>query len=308
MISTIDIAKLFFNQDKSFQTFLSNHDKFSVFNYFSFLTKTKVAKTNLKDFHERMAQMNVSVSNAMLGVVEWPYIHNEWDTEQRLNTIAAHYELLSDGRLHGQASQLMHIHQGEEMMIMQFDEAYDDVSIVLDRPNWFIREGEIVINVVHNELRVASIAFTLSHVAGRATAYIGAIQGIHSGIPSEQSLAIYKRLTKLFHGLRPRTLLLEALKAYLKVLGVSQLYGIADQHRHHRHRYFGFDQTTAFKNNYNAFWEEHGGYLDKRKGFYAISITPAIRDIETIASKKRSQYRKRNAMIASFETGFSFGE
>lgn len=300
MISTTDVAKLFFNQNQFFQAFLCNHDEFSVFKCINFLTKAKIAKTNLRHFHERMATVNVPVTNAMMGVVEWPYIHNEWDTVQRLNTIASHYELL-----HGRFSGLMNIHQGNTIKIIQFGEEYSDISVVLDRPNWFTREGEIVINLVHNQLRVASIAFTLSKKSQRVVAYIGALQGIHSGIPSAESLGIYKQLTKLFHGLRPKTLLLEVLKAYLNTLGVNQLYGIADQHRHHRHKYFGFDQTTVFKSDYNGFWEEHGGYLNKCMGFYNITMQAAIREIETIPSKKRSQYRKRNAMIESLEACLS---
>lgn len=306
MISTIDIAKLFFNQDQSFKAFLSNHEKFSIFSCFNFLAQAKASQTTLEDFYKRMNHVDVPVTNAMIGVVEWPYIHNKWDTAQRLNTIATHYELLHGEVFHDRFSQLMNIHQDEEVTIMQFDEAYDHVSVVLDRPKWFIREGEMVINLVQHDLRVASIAFTLGYESGETTAYIGAVQGIHAGISSEQSLAIYKRLTKLFFGLRPRTLLLEALKVYLNDMGIEQLYGISDQHRHHRHRYFGFDHQTDFKNDYNAFWEEHGGYLDVQSGFYKMHLKPAIREIKTIPSKKRSQYRKRNAFIEELDTCLSF--
>lgn len=296
MISSISLAKLFLNQSSTFQVFLSNHEKFSFYNCFSFITKAKISRSNLKHFRARMTSVNVPVTNAMIGVVEWPYIHNQWDTKTRLNAIASHYEVL-DKRL----PDLMDIHLDKMLPLFQFDERYENISVILDRPNWFIREGEIVINLVQKDLRIASIAFTLSQKAGKVIAYLGAVQGIHSGISTDQSLETYKRLTKLFYGLRPKTLLLEILKSYLKLLGVSQFYGVADQHRHHRHKYFGFNQNSYFKSDYNLFWEEHGGYLNQRTGFYQLDMKPAIREIDTIPSKKRSQYKKRNALVASLD-------
>lgn len=300
---TKNLAKIFFNQNKYFQIFLQNHDDFSTLDCLTYLTKAKFAKANLECFRKRMDLINVPVTNAMLGVIQWPYIHNEWGIQKRLNTIAAHYELL-----HGHFSFLKNLHQDNVIKLFDFGEGFEDISVVLDRPKWFIREGEIVINLFRNEMRVASIAFTFSFKSKRVVAYIGAVQGIHSGVSSEESLEIYKSLTKMFYGLRPKTLLFEALKAYLNVLGVNQLYGISDQHRHHRHKYFGFDQGTAFKNDYNTFWEEHGGHYNKYSGFYNIPMKAAIREIETIPSKKRSQYRKRNAIIESLETCLNDGE
>lgn len=243
-----------------------------------------------------MEKLNVPLTKAMIGVVEWPYLHNGWDVETRLNAIASHYETLE-----GLLPDLMDIHVGKVLTLFQFGVEHENISVILDRPNWFIREGEIVINLVQNDLRIASIAFTLSQKTGKVIAYVGAVQGLHSGIPRDQALEVYKRLTKLFYGLRPRTLLLEILKAYSKKLGISQLYGISDQNRHHRHKYFGFNQNSYFKSDYNLFWEEHAGYLNQHTGFYQLDMKPAIRAIDTIPSKKRSQYKKRNALVASLD-------
>jgi uncharacterized protein VirK/YbjX len=126
------------------------------------------------------------------------------------------------------------------------------------------------------------------------------VQGIHSGVSSDESLRIFKELTKDFYGLRPRSLLLEALKVVAKELGVKKLFGVSEMNRHHRHRYFNNNNNNNdnFKSDYNTFWEEHGARLDNT-GFYEISMTPAVKDLSEIASKKRSQYRRRYAVILS---------
>ena len=51
-------------------------------------------------------------------------------------------------------------------------------------PFWFMREGELVLNLFQGDLRIASIAFTLCH-GGELCIFIGAVQGIHKGIESE---------------------------------------------------------------------------------------------------------------------------
>jgi serine O-acetyltransferase len=89
------------------------------------------------------------------------------------------------------------------------------------------------------------------------------------------------------------------LKALLVKLEVSKIYAISEQHRHHRHRYFGNSNNTVFKNDYNPVWEEHGGILDANIGFYEIPIRPSIKEMEDIPSKKRSLYKRRNEIILS---------
>jgi uncharacterized protein VirK/YbjX len=238
----------------------------------------------------------------MLGTVVWPYIHNEWDVATKLNTIATHYELLT--KTH---ANLTHISSSPCLTICDFDSVSTGVSIGIDYAKWFTREGELVINIFRDDLRVASMAFTLSRYKEDIVIYIGAVQGIHGGVPADESLEIYKRLTKDFAGLRPRSMLLEVLKVVAQKLGVTKILGVSEQNRHHRHAYFGNDQNTEFKNNYNPFWEEHEGLFIQEIGFYELPMEAAIRDLAEIASKKRGQYRRRNEFIAALPDAVNLG-
>lgn len=271
------------------------HKPFPLKNIFCIIKFSILAnkhQKNIEDLFARLSVLNISVTAEMLGVVEWPYIHNAWDVKTKLNKIAAHYEILSKSY-----PSLMHIRTAPCRKICDFDAISKGVFIGIDYAKWFTREGELVINVFRDDLRVASMAFTIGFHKDDIVIYIGAIQGIHGGIPANESLEIFKTLTKDFSGLRPRSLLLEALKVVASKLNAKKILGVCEENRHHRHVYFGNDQKTEFKNNYNPFWEEHGGKLNEEIGFYDIPIEPALRDLSDIASKKRGQYRRRNELI-----------
>lgn len=249
-------------------------------------------RAEIENFFTRLNILNIPVTAEMLGVVEWPYIHNEWDVKTKLNKIAVHYEIVSKS-----CPNLMYISTAPCYKICDFDSVSKGVFIGIDYAKWFTREGELVINIFRDDLRVASMAFTIGVYEDDVVAFVGAVQGIHAGVPEDESLAIFKILTKDFFGLRPRSLLLEALKVVVSKLGVNKILGVSEQNRHHRHAYFGNNQTTVFKNDYNLFWEEHGGELIKDIGFYEISVVPAIKDLSEVVSKKRGLYRRRNELL-----------
>ncbi|WP_306580521.1 DUF535 family protein, partial [Pseudomonas sp.] len=149
-----------------------------------------------------------------IGVVQWPYLSKCWEAPQRLEVVASHFEVLA-----GQFPALLLLGRDESLTLCELTSYSPGCRLVLDRPIWFKREGELVLNLFQSDLRVASLAFTLCRDQGGLSMFIGAVQGIHKGIDSETSLAIYRDLTKDFEGLRPRSLLLEALKCLARMLG-----------------------------------------------------------------------------------------
>ncbi len=250
-------------------------------------------KSEVNAFLSRVSSINgLKITSEKLGVIEWPYIHNHWNTKKKLDKIASHYEIM-----HELEPELMLGKDKALYKVIDFDHISEKVTVAIDQAQWFVREGELVINVFKDDLRVASIAFVLAVNHGVKVAYLGAIQGIHQGVPAQESLDIYRDLTKDFQGLRPRSLLLEVLKVVLTKLKVEKIFAVSDKNRHHRHAYFGSDENTIFKTDYNTFWEEHSGVLDEVTGFYELPIELSIKDLAEIPSKKRSMYKRRYEII-----------
>ncbi|RII77503.1 VirK/YbjX family protein [Pseudomonas monteilii] len=227
-----------------------------------------------------------------IGVVQWPYLSKCWEAPQRLEVVASHFEVLA-----GQFPALLLLGRDESLTLCELASYSPGCRLVLDRPIWFKREGELVLNLFQGDLRVASLAFTLCRDQGGLSMFIGAVQGIHKGIDSETSLAIYRDLTKDFEGLRPRSLLLEALKCLARMLGVAHLYAVSDACRHHRHPYFGSDKAQDLAANYDVIWQENGATASNRDDFFTIPLSPAQRAEQDIPAKKRAMYRRRQALL-----------
>ncbi|MFF7859577.1 MULTISPECIES: VirK/YbjX family protein [unclassified Pseudomonas] len=227
-----------------------------------------------------------------IGVVQWPYLSKCWEAPQRLEVVASHFEVLA-----GQFPALLLLGRDESLTLCELASYSPGCRLVLDRPIWFKREGELVLNLFQGDLRVASLAFTLCRDQGGLSMFIGAVQGIHKGIDSETSLAIYRDLTKDFEGLRPRSLLLEALKCLARMLGVAHLYAVSDACRHHRHPYFGSDKAQDLAANYDVIWQENGATASNRDDFFTVPLAPAQRAEQDIPAKKRAMYRRRQALL-----------
>lgn len=227
-----------------------------------------------------------------IGMVQWPYISKCWSVRERLDAVASHYQVVT-----AQFPSLLLLGRDEQRTLCDLSASSPGCTLVLDRPIWFKREGELVLNLFQGDLRVASLAFTLQRTAAGLYLFIGAVQGIHKGIDSERSLAIYRDLTKDFEGLRPRSLLLEALKCMARAMGAERLYAVGDAYRHHRHPYFGAEKSQDLAANYDAIWLEHGAEPSEREDFFSLPLAAAQRAAEDIAPKKRAMYRRRQALL-----------
>lgn len=227
-----------------------------------------------------------------IGMVQWPYISKGWQPRERLEAVASHYEIVAD-----RFAPLLLLGREERLILCDLSHYSSGCSLVLDRPIWFKREGELVLNLFQGDLRVASLAFTLSQSQGELCLFIGAVQGIHKGIDSERSLEIYRDLTKDFEGLRPRSFLLEALKCVARRVGAARIDAVGDEFRHHRHPYFGADKGQDLAANYDTIWLENGATASPREGFFAIPLESSRRAADDIAAKKRAMYRRRHALL-----------
>nr|WP_244216138.1 DUF535 family protein [Pseudomonas reidholzensis] len=227
-----------------------------------------------------------------VGVVQWPYISKAWDAEMRLGVVAAHYEEVTR-----YLPSLLLLGRDEALTLCDLSSYSPGCSLVLDRPVWFQREGELVLNLFQEEVRVASLAFSLCRLQGQLYLVIGAVQGIHKGIDSERSLAIYRDLTKDFEGLRPRSFLIEAIKCLARTVGAARIYAVGDAYRHHRHPYFGAEKAKELAGNYDVIWMENGAAPSEREDFFSIPLAPAKRSADDIAPKKRAMYRRRHELL-----------
>ncbi|MBC7786857.1 MAG: DUF535 family protein [Methylophilaceae bacterium] len=264
-----------------------------------FFIRAKRNEKTLEHFiHAINQQGNASVLEHqphVLGAVEWPYIHKNWTVEERFDAMLQHYALIKT-----QSKFLQNINQ-QSNKILDLHEYSPNAYLVLDRPTWFAREGEIVLSLFKENHRIKSIAFTLAKVNDDLIIYIGAIQGITAG---DDSLTMFKTITKDLEGLRPKSFIIEVVRILANKMGVKKILAISDANRHHHHAYFRGSLNKMLISNYDDTWADHQGeqVID---GFYLIPVEEHRRNIVDISSNKRAMYRRRYQMLEQIKQSIS---
>lgn len=217
-----------------------------------------------------------------------PYLNAKWSLRQRMHAIGAHYRIIEK-----QVHLLADLKQNGTTELARFEFDGDNVRILIDQPKWLRREGEVGVSLFYGIDRVYVAMFTLAIVEGRLVMLVGNLQG-----DRRDKAELYKRITKVMHGLRPRDLLIQVLQMLGKEIGCGELWGISDRAHRNSHLF-----TTGTKISiYNQIWQEHGGIKDNKSGFFRLAAHINRRPNEAIPSQKRAQYRRRYQFLDDLES------
>ena len=229
-----------------------------------------------------------------LGALIWPYQNAGWDTAERLDRISAHHaEIDRLGPPLGFAVT-------ERLVLADLGDIHPGAALVLDQPHWFIREGGLTLNLFVGSFRAYSLSFSFFRHDGALAVYIGGVQGRND----DRALDLYRDLTRAFHGIRPRDLLIECLRMLARHWGVAEIHAVSDAARHHRHPYFGALQGKQTGQDYDLIWQDRGG-VPIAGGSHRLPLGAERRAIEDIKPNKRSMYRQRYAFLEALETGMT---
>lgn len=217
----------------------------------------------------------------LLGAVEWPFLHKDWDVARRFGAMRAH---------HAEVASMPWLRLGVEEVrpVSDLGDVYPGLRVLIDRPEWFLREGKLSLNLFLGDERIYTLAFALDRFEGKRVARIGAMQGRDL----ENIEGIYRDLTKKLHGARPRDFLFTVFQMICQEAGVERIFGVSEACRHHLHPYFGSKSRTTPSANYDQIWRDRGG-VPCEGGFFEMPVSPGVRPDCEIPSHKRSMYRKR---------------
>ena len=151
------------------------------------------------------------------------------------------------------------------------------------------REGELVLQLMHGEHLLQSIAFCFLRDGDGAAVGIGCLQGV----PGGGGLERIRAATRELHGMRPKNLLVRLVRQFGHDLGCQQLVLVGNRNR---------VVTASMRRgkvhaDYDSLWRELEAVRRPDGDFgLACEDLPALR-LEEIASKKRSEARKRHEML-----------
>lgn len=227
-------------------------------------------------------------SNKVFASVLSPYLNKNWKLIDRINAIEQHYRAV-DG-----FARLLDLASNEYFDLIKFNDEYENLRVVIDRPDWMRGEGEAVISIFYNEHRIHHLVFSIIQYEDTHVIAIGGVQGWGGvvGIGAQEVKEINVKLTKILHGLHPKIFLLYIVKMLATQWGLKEIWGVSDANHRSNHWLVNSVKFSSYDN----FWIDHSGVLNQH-GFYAISTEIRIKPYDEIPSNKRARFRHRYEML-----------
>lgn len=120
--------------------------------------------------------------------------------------------------------------------------------------------------------------------------WIGAMQGPNM----ENSRDVIKQVTKRCHAYRTKNFILHVTQETAKALGLTKIYAVTN-YGYYANNHIRRDRKL--RTSFSDFWEESGGKPCADKRFYELPMTEYRKTMEEIPTRKRSNYRKRYALL-----------
>jgi uncharacterized protein len=253
------------------------------FQWFAFLEQHPVAHAFLQS-NPRLAEKSYR-----------DYLRNSLGPRQRVETLQTHYRIMHQ-LFHRHVWQNLAQSQSERIRLAGLRGRAGEVFTLDLLQTPFPKEGELALQFFDVALNLAltTMTFTLCGSPENPIINIGGLQGIRGKKPNPEPI---RRATRALHGLRPKHAVLLAMCELGKWLGAGDMVAVGLQN----HIYCKKGRTPKkIKADYDAFWIEQNARRQP-DGDFLIPNSRRIRPIEEIASNKRAEYRRRNALIEQMQ-------
>lgn len=238
----------------------------------------------------------VQIYPLMVYKIYRPYLSNAFSCAQRLTLVQDHYRFVLR---HGLGPLVVRAARAPMILGAVEGKSGRAYQLELHAVAPLEREGELMLRLLQDGERVFSAAFLFFQGERGMTLGIGCMQGPQDDAGQQR----IKEATRDLHGLRPKNLIVHLLRQLGHAYGCADLRLVGNANRTAR---------TALRKgkvhaDYDTLWQE----LDaepRADGDYQLACAPlAEPDMSAIASKKRSEYRKRHetleALAAILQTG-----
>jgi uncharacterized protein len=215
-----------------------------------------------------------------------PYLSNTLSMEARLAVLASHYQFIFEQGLGPTVIQAsgagVRLASFEGKSGLPYHLTLRAVGTCLER------EGDLVMQLCQGETVLYSVAFTFAWRGARHVVSIGCMQGGRG----EGTLEAIRAATRELHGLRPRQLLVSLVRQLGYQFGCSHMLLVSNENRVVRCAM----RKGRVMSDYDQTWIELGAERQPDGDFHLPCTPLQAPDLEAIASKKRSEARKRHEL------------
>lgn len=235
---------------------------------------------------------------SLINKIYRPYLCNMFHISKRLSSVKENYQFIDNYFPKNIIPELYKKGTIKLAELTGTDGKIFNIFISL-YPN-FDKEGDMDIKMVtEDNISIATITFSFIKENGQDTLFIGGIQGPVKAVDKD----CIKRATKSMGGIFPKRVIMEALYNVCENLKPHMEKSCVGNERHIyiTKRYLKKKHILA---DYDGFLETlNGEKMDS--GLWKLPEKLFRKDIEDVPSKKRSEYRKRYAILDSLKEQIS---
>ncbi len=217
-----------------------------------------------------------------------PYLSNRLDCAGRVDVLTQHYQSLRDAGMDNWVARLARQPQAVCRFAGKSGSAFRlDLSAVgMDS-----REGELYLQLLANDVFLYRAAFSFFLENEEVVVKIGCVQGLRADDGADS----IRSTTRELYGCRPKNLMISVVRDIGAYFGCSRMIGVSNANR--ILAYGGRYQVKV--PDYDSTWEEMGA-LRTNAGDYELPCSSILKtSFDDIPSKKRSEAKKRNGLLAS---------
>jgi uncharacterized protein VirK/YbjX len=225
-----------------------------------------------------------------------PYISHALNPAQRLDTIRAHYGFMFR---RGLGQTIARASLAPLVLAEVAGKSGLPYQIQLRTVNMCEREGELALQLAQDGKVLYTVAFAVAPRDGVAAINVGCIQG---GRTDDAREAI-RVATRDLHGMRPKQLMVSLVQQLGHDYGCQRMVMVANRNR----VIYKAIRLGCVMADYDQLWTELGARA-RVDGDFEMDCAPvAAPDLEQIASKKRSEAKKRYELVRAMALQVSVG-
>jgi uncharacterized protein VirK/YbjX len=225
-----------------------------------------------------------------------PYISHALTPSQRLDTIRAHYGFMFR---RGLGQTIARASLAPLVLAEVAGKSGLPYQIQLRTVNMCEREGELALQLAQDGKVLYTVAFAVAPRDGVAAINVGCIQG---GRTDDAREAI-RVATRDLHGMRPKQLMVSLVQQLGHDYGCQRMVMVSNRNR----VIYKAIRLGCVMADYDQLWTELGARV-RVDGDFEMDCAPvAAPDLEQIASKKRSEAKKRYELVRAMALQVSVG-
>ena len=227
-----------------------------------------------------------------------PYLASCLSQQERFEALAYHYDFLAR---HPDSMTKAFYNPNIACELADVKVKNDaNIKIALQARNKFAREGEISLYFYDNDgIDLTTITFTIMQYQQKTTLFIGGLQGTGH----HEARIRVQQATKQCYGLFPKRVALEAALVIARYFNLEQIVAVGNKtHIYNNWRYN--TRQERILSDYDDFWLTIDGKQDSN-GLFILPNQIYRKSLDEIASKKRSEYRNRYALLDQLENSIT---